>query len=319
MAGHTDPQIMSPTVECPVCRNATPRDLGALPTRAFFAGAPFNAKAHPSRLYACPKCSLRFRFPLLSAAAYRRLYDNGIANNWDEPGPRADWQIVAEAVNSRATAGARVLDFGCNTGRFLELLNGQYQRFGIEVSAAAAELARGRGICVWACLDEIPCELKFDCVVLIDVIEHFGNPEDTLRALEPFLTEDAVIYIATGDADAKYWRTFGPNWWYCFYPEHLSFISHAWLQFFAARNAYDVIDFSRFRHHEPSRISWLVQGFLMLLFGCAPNFFVAVTGPVMRFFGRAPASWAPGNGVTVDHFLAVLRKSRNTRAISTLQ
>jgi SAM-dependent methyltransferase len=79
---------------------------------------------------------------------------------------------------------ARILDAGCGSGRTLEELVDYGEVQGIELSPAAAEVARARGCGTVEVgkLEELPWEAEsFDLITCLDVLEHL--PDDRL-ALE---------------------------------------------------------------------------------------------------------------------------------------
>lgn len=97
-------------------------------------------------------------------------------------------------VVSMIPTGARVLDVGCATGSFMELIakNSHAEVVGIEPDPDRAALAISRGLNVHlgilepALISEIGL---FDIVLFADVLEHLPNPQATLllarHALKP--------------------------------------------------------------------------------------------------------------------------------------
>ena len=94
--------------------------------------------------------------------------------------------IHAELDRLPVSAGARVLDAGCGSGRTLEELDRYGEVFGIELDPGAAEMARGRGRgeVEIGRLEEMPWEGGFfDLITCLDVIEHTPDDRATLREL----------------------------------------------------------------------------------------------------------------------------------------
>lgn len=93
----------------------------------------------------------------------------------------------------------RFLDVGCGTGSMLQALEGRGGAVGVDASEEAlalaatrtgAELVRG----------EVPgvlCELgrKFDCVLLLDLLEHVEDDAGTVGAAAGLLEKDGVMII----------------------------------------------------------------------------------------------------------------------------
>jgi SAM-dependent methyltransferase len=207
--------------------------LGPLPAVGFFAG---KALAHPlpgGELLRCRRCDLRFRWPLL--ADYRSLYNNETADTWSGGPMRRDQRLVHDVLDRRP-GSCRVLDFGCYSGDFLARLPARFERFGVEVSAAAAAMARSRaGAQVTATLDDLPQGLCFDAIVSMDVLEHVPSPRSLLQQLLSRLKPGGLLVITTGDGGNALWRLVGARWWYCYFPEHIAFISRRWLQYHVPR------------------------------------------------------------------------------------
>jgi SAM-dependent methyltransferase len=220
-------------VVCPDCGSPRLRSLGRLPDVAVFAGRTLPAPLHGGELLHCATCDLRFRHPRLAPADYDALYDNSQVDAWVAGPLRRDQQLVqaclVQALAGRE-AGARVLDFGCYTGALLAALPAGLQRHGVEVNAAAAAIAaRQAGADVRPRLEDFDAAAPFDAIVAVDVIEHMPSPRAWTERLLARLAPGGVLILTTGDGGNRLWRVLGGRWWYCFYPEHISFISRRWL------------------------------------------------------------------------------------------
>jgi methionine biosynthesis protein MetW len=99
--------------------------------------------------------------------------------------------------------GARVLELGCATGFIGELLirNKGCSVVGVEIDAAAAKQAEGRGLEVLVGSLEDPAFRAtipggFDVVVADDVIEHLRDPEPVLRDVRRWVKADGRAIVA---------------------------------------------------------------------------------------------------------------------------
>ena len=71
-------------------------------------------------------------------------------------------------------------------------------------------------------------EGEYDVITAFDVIEHVQDPRRMLADIAERLAPGGRVILGTGNADAKTWRMMGGRYWYCYYPEHLAFISPGW-------------------------------------------------------------------------------------------
>jgi SAM-dependent methyltransferase len=122
------------------------------------------------------------------------------------------------------------LSVGCYDGVLLGTLGPKYRKFGVEASAAAAREAQRRGIDIVAprIRDLAAVDHHFDVVCAVDVIEHVADPRAFVQMLVQRLAPGGTLIISTGSIDTPAWRFAGGGYWYCSYPEHISFISPAW-------------------------------------------------------------------------------------------
>lgn len=297
---------------CPSCASTRARLTGRLPDVAVFARVDASGKLPASRLYRCPDCGLRFRHPVLSPDEYDTLYGQVEASSWaDEPG-RMDWRHIEEYVARIAPSGGRVLDFGCHTGGLLKRLGPKYARTGIEVNERAAAVAREQtGAEVVHDLASLPAGARFDIVIAADVVEHFTDPGKIIASLLGVLAPGGTLIVTTGDADCVLWNLAGARWWYCFYAEHLSFISKRWMLGWLQRTGSQAVlaEAMTFRHERLSPARYAVQCCLLLVYLAAPGLYVRLGGRLRYLLGRGErVAYAPGTGLSKDHVLLALRR-----------
>ena len=91
--------------------------------------------------------------------------------------------------------GARVLDFGCGPGKFLDRLqDAGWDTYGIEPSTVTAFERHRR-------LERPPEDGSFDLVLLNHVLEHVTNPLEILRQLSRSLREGGVLFVGVPAVD----------------------------------------------------------------------------------------------------------------------
>lgn len=98
--------------------------------------------------------------------------------------------------------GSTVLDVGCGTGRLGEYLkiHKNCRVYGIDISSHAVELAATRiedAVAMDIEAMEFPYkELKFDVIILGDVLEHLKNPTEILKLYAQYLYENGVFVVS---------------------------------------------------------------------------------------------------------------------------
>lgn len=241
---------------------------------------------------------------------YKQLYDNAAVSTWTADGPRLDWDLIIAYIRDGLPRGGRILDFGCYTGGLLARLHTGYERHGVEINKAAAAVAiEGQDAHVWSSINDIPSELRFDAVIASDVIEHVSNPGQFIDGLIGLLTEDGVLIVTTGDADNRLWNRFGANWWYCFYPEHIAFVSRRWFDHFLHGRQLSIERCERFRHSKHSWAAWLLASFLASFYGRFPSIYLRLGNLLRHLFDRPDLASVPGNGISADHLFIVLGRN----------
>ncbi len=299
-----------PRSTCPCCAGSDIFEIGKLRDSHWFAGAKLEKPLRGGSLYRCRICKLKFRNPAEPQAVYSGLYDNAATATWEAEASRADWDLIASYVSKTESHGAKVLDFGCYTGGLLARLGSQYHRYGIEInSAAAAKASEKIDGSVWSSIDDVPSGLEFDAVIAADVIEHVSNPLLLIEQLVSKLSADGILLLTTGDADNYLWNRFGANWWYCFYPEHISFLSTGWLDYMSDVTALSVVNCETFRYSNPGTTRRLLDLFFVYWYGWFPSTYLVVGKLLSKLRGRNGITSIPGGGISRDHLFIVLKRA----------
>jgi len=154
----------------------------------------------------CEDCGLVFVNPAPSAAELSAMY--APTGEWAEgrlqdaapagppkPGGSGSWPRLFDPIRgeldvTRPPAGAKVLDFGCGTGKFLDVLGAcGWETYGIEPALDDAFSRHRR-------LFEIPSTPTFDLVIVHHVLEHVLNPLGLLQQLAASARLGALALVA---------------------------------------------------------------------------------------------------------------------------
>lgn len=294
-------------VTCPTCDGTEVVLIGKLQDSRWFAGKRLRQALPGGNLYRCCNCQLKFRYPLLDAAIYEQLYDNTVLPTWSGDTDRPDWDLITGYILEHLPKGGRLLDFGCYTGGLLDRLGSNYERYGLEINRAAAAVAaeRFRG-CIWSSISDIPGGMRFDAVIATDVVEHLANPGNLIHSLSRLLKSDGILIITTGDADNSLWNRFGANWWYCFYPEHVTFLSKDWLSYLSRTAGLSIVRCETFHYFRKGIASRLANAVFAHCYGWFPVTYLRFGDLVKRMLGRPGMTSVPGGGVSADHLFVVL-------------
>ena len=289
---------------CRCCGSKQAHSLGKLPDARIFAGAKLEQPLAGGMLCRCPDCHFVFRDPIFSKSTYDELYRAGNATTWEEE-DRLDQSLVRETLSAFLKQGS-VLDIGCGAGNLLMPLTDRYATHGVEINPEAARIAEGRGVrIVGHDLAELEQSgQRFDAVIACDVIEHLADPREFVHRMLAVTAPQGYVIITTGNADAWSWRLAGSRFWYCYLPEHISFVSPSWFYHHLPQldaRMLQCVPFTYSPHFKtPGRELRLA---LMALFRISPDLYYRLLPEIKR--NNIPV----GRGITRDHFLVTLQKN----------
>jgi SAM-dependent methyltransferase len=87
-----------------------------------------------------------------------------------------------------------ILDIGCGFGHMLETFRqGGFEVFGVEILDSLRDILTGKGYKVFKFISDIPLDVKFDIIFLIDSLCYFDNPSEVLNAAKNYLKDNGII------------------------------------------------------------------------------------------------------------------------------
>jgi 2-polyprenyl-3-methyl-5-hydroxy-6-metoxy-1,4-benzoquinol methylase len=119
------------------------------------------------------------------------------------------YRLLRREILRFLPANSKVLDLGCGTGRFMELLAFQKscQCTGLDISTVSIELVREKGFEGFQSkLPRLPTGIvnrRFDVCVLIETLEHLTLPERTLKRVAELINPNGYLIISVPEGCMK--------------------------------------------------------------------------------------------------------------------
>ena len=171
--------------------------------------------------FSCMRCDIEYASPRLVESSLLNLYEgdgwrdqsfyrNWTYKNWKQEKGK-DYYLVQENINlikKFLPPGSSILDVGCDIGLTVKALeeNG-YHSNGVEVSSAGSKIASEKTcIKVQNCkLQDYQTEVKFDGVLLLNVLEHLYDPIQILKECGDNTKQGGYIFLHVPNHDG--WST----------------------------------------------------------------------------------------------------------------
>lgn len=299
---------------CPACGSANGRGTGGevrgFPERA--GDAEFVQP--PYKVLECPTCGLLYKTRTLTPTQFNDYYSKADFRRWETEGFFPTERILLRQLAS-LPASTMILDYGCSSGRLLAPLVRSHRCFGYEINAAAADLARGKGLHMLSASDLDGASVhRFDAIVLADVFEHLDAPAAVLDGLARLLRPGGILMIATGNGDAPACRLDPAQFWYFRSVEHLVMLTRRHAEWLCARFAFRLSNWQSACHYEMNWIETISQHCRHFAYWQFRSGNVFVRGMLMLIpFFRRTRRWqiAPAFAAGKDHIVAVFEKHGN--------
>lgn len=232
-------------VICPMCNS--------FETKYAFTNQKFHK---PFSLYFCNRCQGYFQHPLPSLQTiesfYQKEYYSGKAN-YSYIDERKNFQASTFVWDSRLRTIQKerkkrlfpkdglFLDVGCSFGGFVQRASKHFQAYGLDLSSFAVEAGNKqawqnfqnqvtnknfKGLYQGSLVDA-PITIRsqrFDVISLIEVIEHFENPQLQMRTAYNLLNRNGMLVIQTANFLGWQAKRAGKKYHY-FLPGHLVYFT----------------------------------------------------------------------------------------------
>jgi SAM-dependent methyltransferase len=296
--------------ECPSCSSGSFTIVGhATGLTLTIAGREFAQPEYVIR--SCSRCSLLYRTPNLIDEELSEYYDLVDYRKWETAGFFPTERRIHHRLR-RLRKGARILDFGCSSGRLLAPLAVDYDCHGFEINPDAARAAASKGLRMVSedSLETQACG-SFDVIILSDVFEHLSSPMFVLRKVRNLLKTGGELILVTGNSDAAACRADPANFWYFRTPEHLCMMNRRHAGFIEQELRLSLIDWKTVSHFDASLVQRIFQAVRHFAYWeyRRKSFFGRRILPLVPWLQKA-RDWnqPPLYMTSADHVLAVFRK-----------
>ena len=178
----------------------------------------------------CRRCGMVSAIPTLVHEEIVEGYTQVVDDMYlaEEQGRRELFGWVTEAMAGYVVRGSRLLEVGANVGLFLSVAADHgWDVHGIEPSKwAVQEGVKRFGVDLRQGIVEELAEQpgSADVVVMLDVLEHLGDPLEALRTLRGVVDEEGLLVLSTVNLSGLHARLRDGNWpW--FIRSHLHYFS----------------------------------------------------------------------------------------------
>ena len=199
----------------------------------------------------CTKCNFIWINPFINNDGLKQYYNDYIGMRFKDKEKtqqrKLQYEIDKNFIELFISSG-KVLDVGCSGGFFLDVLNDDFEKYGIEIDEKAVEHAKktysfGKNIECSAVENTKYQKENFDLIIMRGVIEHLSNPCNVMEKVSYLLKSNGYFYIAATPNVDSFCADIYREKWNLFHPiRHLSYFSVKTISKFLNRYNLKLID-----------------------------------------------------------------------------
>lgn len=209
---------------CPLCKSNQQKLFSDLKDLEYHCGESFN-------FCKCTNCSFVWLSPTPSQESLNSFYPS----NYHGFNTQSNYviKILYKLVNYfrikkyssfLKNPNSNLLDVGCADANYFDILKKILPHVhctGIENNQEIVSIAReyGRNV-ILGTIDDLDQSLKYDLIIMNNLIEHVRNPIQELRKAGSLLKSDGVIFIETPNTDSWDFNLFKKYWGGLHTPRH---------------------------------------------------------------------------------------------------
>ena len=206
-----------------------------------------NSYSKP-KIYRCNKCELKFS-ELAAALPNKKIedkYNNVVDNIYIDEIPQREkyFSSLYKKISYNFHKDHSVLEVGSYYGVFGNIIKPNVKKYsGLELSKHGSDYSKKNynlEIFNETIEEHSERQVKYDIIIMADVIEHFSNPFKMLETIEKILRPDGLLIFTTFNMDSLYAKISGKNYHWIL-PMHLFYFSNKTLKNICLENNLKII------------------------------------------------------------------------------